>query len=425
MRVWLITIGEPVPTNGTNMRLLRTAMLAEALVEKGHKVTWWTSSFNHGLKHHRYQADTVVDINSRYRIWFLHAVKYSKNISFRRLLNHLGVGRKFSKLATKESIPDVVLCSFPPPALCLAATRYCIRQNVPVVLDIRDLWPDFMFTLVPTWARPFASGFLWPMARIVRHACMQATAICGISQSFVEWGVDHADRSLNALDREFPLGYAPNALTDDDKMKAEIFWDEQGIGTRENEFIACYFGMMGDCDDMKIVIEAAKKIQNNSRRLRFVLCGTGDNFKFYKQLAYGCDNVHMPGWVGRAEILTLLKRSSTGLVPIFSHSNDHTLNAVPNKSIEYLSSGLPILSSLKGNLEDLLSTYNCGFTFESGNADQLVSKLFDLYDRHDLWETMSTNASTLFKDKFIANKVFSSMIGYLKEVKRSIQKDPR
>ena len=39
MRVWLVTIGEPLPIDGTNERLCRTGILANMLVKRGHKVS--------------------------------------------------------------------------------------------------------------------------------------------------------------------------------------------------------------------------------------------------------------------------------------------------------------------------------------------------------------------------------------------------
>lgn len=47
MNIWLVTIGEPLPIDEGNYRLLRVGILANLLVKKNHNVIWWTSTFNH------------------------------------------------------------------------------------------------------------------------------------------------------------------------------------------------------------------------------------------------------------------------------------------------------------------------------------------------------------------------------------------
>jgi len=50
MRIWLVTIGEPLPIDGSNERLYRMGIIANLLVKKGHKIIWWSSTFNHVRK---------------------------------------------------------------------------------------------------------------------------------------------------------------------------------------------------------------------------------------------------------------------------------------------------------------------------------------------------------------------------------------
>jgi len=162
------------------------------------------------------------------------------------------------------------------------------------------------------------------------------------------------------------------------------------------------------------IIEAARKLKKQNRSFRFILCGSGDNFAYYKNLAIDCDNVIFPGWVGAADIWTLMRIASVGLAPYLSIQN-FTMN-LPNKPLEYLSAGLPIVSSLNGVLRDLLLNYDCGVTYANGNSDDLVSTLVNLYDHPELIRKMSENAYALYKEKFIAEKVYNNMISHLELV---------
>jgi len=115
----------------------------------------------------------------------------------------------------------------------------------------------------------------------------------------------------------------------------------------------------------------------------------------------------------------LMRMSSVGLAPY--RSSKDFMASIPNKSIEYLSAGLPILSSLKGTLKELLSTNDCGITYENGDAEDLVSILVNLYDHPELIRKMSENAYALYKEKFIAEKVYNNMISHLELVCENYQ----
>lgn len=420
MLVWLITIGEPLPIDGIGDRLLRTGILANLLAEKGHSVVWWSSTLDHVRKRHRYRTDTCIDINQRLRLILLHSALYKKNVSLMRIVNHYGIARKFTMFADLESKPDIIVCSLPTLELSLAATDYGKRKGIPVILDIRDLWPDIFLDLFPAWCQRLAKLILLPMFKSAYKICSGATAITGITSSFVDWGVKYASRSKTDLDIDFPMGYTEKTPDQERIKESEIMWEKHGINKKNNDFIVCFFGNMGRQFDLKTVIEAARKLKANGTPVRFVLCGSGDNFTYYKDLAIDCGNVVFPGWVGAADIWTLMRMSSLGLAP-YVNSKNFTMN-LPNKPVEYLSAGLPVVSSLEGVLKELLSSNNCGVTYQNNNPESLMSALMNLHSSQEKLKEMSKNALSLFNERFVAERVYSQMIYYLEMVCTTINK---
>jgi len=414
MRVWLITVGEPLPTDDANNRLLRTGFLANLLYEKGHDVLWWTSSYDHNKKKHRSHADTTLAVNDRYHIRLLHSVGYKRNVSIQRLINHYMIARKFIKSAGFEKKPDIILCSLPTLELSLAAVEYGRKEQIPVILDMRDMWPDIFENVFPLWSRKFVRLLLLPMFQTVRSACKNATAIVGITQDFVDWGVNHAGRSHSSFDKEFPLAYSNLTPSHGAMLEAAKFWERHKVNKENKEFNVCFFGYMGRQIELETVIEAARKLLAQKRKIRFILCGDGDQFSQYKEMARGCDNIIFPGWVGAPEIWALMRLSSAGLAP-YRSSKDFQAS-LPNKSIEYLSAGLPIISSLKGALQQLLSVHDCGITYDNTDSDQLVKTLKDLYDDGVRLDIMSGNASALYGERFVSEKVYGHMVEYLEAV---------
>src|SRR3954451_24845785 len=102
MNIWLITVGEPLPIDGPNARLLRAGILSERLGGHGHQVTWWTSTFDHFAKKQRFDRDTDLTLSSGVRLKLLHGPTYRRNVSFQRIANHRVLGKKFEKAARGE-----------------------------------------------------------------------------------------------------------------------------------------------------------------------------------------------------------------------------------------------------------------------------------------------------------------------------------
>jgi glycosyltransferase involved in cell wall biosynthesis len=328
-----------------------------------------------------------------------------------RILHHRTLARKFYRSARNETPPDIIHCSLPTLELSALATRFASKRNIPIVLDIRDLWPEIMVQVFPSWAKPAARLLLWPMFWSRKKSCARASAISGITQAFVQKGLWYAGRAANPFDRDFPHGY-PNKKPDESSIRAAYeFWKALGIEPNDYRFVVCYFGGFTRRSELHTVIRSACRLYELGRDIRFVICGTGEILEQCKQWARGCGNVLFPGWVGSAEIWTLMQMSSVGVEPY--PSDEDFVASIPNKAIEYLAGGLPIVSSVKGVLEDMLAKQDCGVTYENENHEQLASIISDLYENPARVRKMSRNASAIFQEKFMAEKVYADMSEYL------------
>ena len=417
MRVWLVTIGEPLPTDTRSVRLLRAGILSSMLARHGHNVVWWTSTFDHRNKRHRASADTRVVLDDGVDIRMLHGCGYRRNVSVRRILDHIMVAKRFARIVSSEHKPDIILCSLPTIDLSLAAVRYGCKSAVPVIIDVRDLWPDLFAEVVPVWMHKALYPLLFPMRRQVRLTCQQATAITGNAPDMVAWGLKMANRPAGPFDRHFPFGYMTHPLNDKQREQAFAFWAERGIVPENDRFTACYFGVFGQHHEFDTVIKAARILENAGKSFRFVLCGTGERFARVKTKAEGLRSVYFPGWVGAPEIRILMEMSQVGLAPF--RSNVGYTGNLPNKPIEYLSAGLPVVSTLQGYLRGFLETHDCGITCANGDAEGLARTLAALADDRVRLKRMSDNARKVFIDVFDAGKVYGDMIEYLAEVASS------
>jgi glycosyltransferase involved in cell wall biosynthesis len=414
MKVWLVTIGEPVPVGiAADDRLHRTGCLAKYLAANGHAVTWWTSTFNHFRKQHLTSDDESVQLGSGLEVRMLRGCGYRSNMSASRLLDHVQIARKFAARAGQASKPDIILAALPTIELSQACVEYGLQNGVPVVLDMRDMWPDIFVDAVPRAARPITRVLLQPLFVRARKACAGATAIIGITEEFVAWGLRRADRIAGPFDCSFPFAYETLQPSPEAVRQAEGFWDGLGVRHDQAVFTVCFFGGIGNAFDLGHVIEAAKMLKGEA--VRFVLCGSGDGLVECRRKADSIPNVLLPGWVNAAQIRSLMQRSNAGLDPL-PQRYDY-LATVNNKAVEYFSAGLPVISSPRsGVLFDLLSRAKCGVSYDSQDATGLAVAVRQLRKDPEGCLNMEGASKRLFESAFELNSVCCAMVRHLETI---------
>jgi glycosyltransferase involved in cell wall biosynthesis len=123
----------------------------------------------------------------------------------------------------------------------------------------------------------------------------------------------------------------------------------------------------------------------------------------------------MPGWLSAVELASLLEVSTLGLAA-YSPSAPQ---GIPNKIVEYLAFGLPILSTLVGETNRLLSTHQCGTSYRAGDPRDLAGKVA-LYLRDPArCAREGENALRVFEEQFNANKVFVEMAKFVIDAARA------
>ncbi|MDB4915695.1 MAG: Alpha-D-kanosaminyltransferase [Gemmatimonadetes bacterium] len=413
MRVWLVTVGEPLPSDPGNERLLRAGIVADMLVARGHEVVWWSSTFNHPLKTFRATSDVTIHVRPNYRIELLHGGGYPRNVSLKRVRDHRRLAARFHARAQRQERPDVILCSLPPLELALAAVEYGQRLRVPVVVDVRDLWPDIFIDVIPRPLRPLARVAMQPLEAIAQQACTGATAIWGHAAAFVDWGLQHASRTATTLDRTFPFGYVSTEPTAAEITQSVQTWRTLGVARENEKLIACFVGTVGQQTDVASLVDTARLLGTNPR-VQIVICGTGTRLDELMQRSKGLTNIIFAGWRQRPEIWTLLRMASVGVAPYVARKD--FINTIPNKVPEYLSAGLPVALNLtSGVMYDLLLREGCGFSYENSPA-RFAEQLMALDNEPARLQAMRIEALRVFNERFLAERVYGDMITALEQI---------
>jgi glycosyltransferase involved in cell wall biosynthesis len=414
MRVWLATIGEPVPVSeGSKDRLHRTGQFAHLLADREHEVVWWTSTFNHFQKSHLFEEDTTLRSSERLEIRLLHGCGYRRNVSPARFRDHYQIGRKFAAMIEKEPIPDVIVAALPTIELSAFSAEYGRRHGIPVVVDIRDLWPDIFVDVVPSPARWAARLALGPLFRRTRAALSRCTSIIGVSEGYLDWGLRYADRQRRETDAVFPLGYSRPVRSEADFRDASASLVARGVDPRKT--ICWFVGMFGRTYDLLTVIEAARVLQaREAQDIQFVLSGQGDDYEKLLHEARGLPNVVFTGWINAPQIAWLMGAAKIGLMAYAKGAPQ----GYPNKLFEYMAAGIPIVSCLLGETESLLRDGDCGLTYQPQDARELVAAVESLAGDEARRRQMARNCLRLFETRFQAEKIYDEMIVHLERLVR-------
>ena len=412
LKVWIVTVGEPLPIDGEHERLYRSGILCDHMADEGHEVTWWTSSFNHTRRAQRAVGDAEVRLRPNQTIVLVPEPGYSRSVSLRRIASHMLCARHFRRMAESADRPDVILVSYPTIELTRAAIAVGRCFRVPVVVDIRDLWPDIFARELPRALRPLGRLLLMPYDRLARKALREVDAIVAITAGIRDWGLAKAGRVAGPMDRDFPFGYLRRELQPSEQAAAEAFWRARGV--TGDDWNICFFGAIGKQTRFDAVIAAARTMQDSLPRVRFILCGTGEKLPLYERMAQDLRNVDFPGWVDGNQIAALMRMSKMGLTAY--PSSDDFLLSIPNKPIEYMSAGLPFLSNIDGTLGALIRDHGVGALYRSSEPATLVDTIAGLVDDPESMRSMEEAATTLFSREFDANTVYANYSRYLQQV---------
>lgn len=413
LNVWLIKEGEALPVD-SNARLMRTGLLAQYLSEQGHEVTWWSSGFIHGKKEYYCKEYQEIKINSRETLVLLHSpISYKRNVSPQRILYHQMLARQMKQKFKEKEKPDIIICSYPTIQFANVAVKYGQKNHVPVVIDVRDLWPDIFERVFPKRLKWLAHIGMIPLKMQVRNVFKRATAISGVVPHCVKWGINYIGREIRETDRFIYIGYQKEKISDEAFDSNIRFWQEQGITS--NNWIICFFGTLSSNSlDLLTVIQAIKNISEKYPEIRLVICGAGDAREQFMQEAQGSNNIVLPGWMGKEQMQSLMKISKCGLY-CYKNTMDFT-NAFGNKIIQYMSEGLPVLSSLQGFSKTYMMQNNMGLTYEEGNVEDCIHQLQKMYENETLRMTMAKQSLECFERDFDAKIVNQKFEDYIYDI---------
>lgn len=329
-----------------------------------------------------------------------------------RYLNHLIVAYRFLKRIRRIAPPDIIYCSLPTPELAAVAAWYGRKVGRPVVIDVRDLWPDEFTARASSRAmRRILSVATAPMLWATKFALRNSDGITAISPSYLAWAQSKARRGTRPYDRIFYLGYPKLGPVDAESREVRQGLIDLGVTPERRIFL--FVGTFTQGIDVEVLVSAARILAGKCRDdIQVVIAGEGERKDWLLEHKRGLANLIYVGWQSREGIEELLRLAWVGLGAYRSHSNV----SLGNKIFEYASGTLPIIISLEGDARQLIETNDMGCHVPAEDALSLADAIERYADDIALRTRQSENAARFFAAHCDAEVIYPELANFLERL---------
>ncbi|MBE7081637.1 MAG: glycosyltransferase family 4 protein [Clostridiales bacterium] len=361
-----------------------------------------TSTFCHLTKKQR-EVQTLSLDKLPYKMTLQYEKGYKKNIGFDRISSYKQFGKNVKKYLETRKKPDLIIVSVPSLRVADEVTKYANKNNIPVIVDIQDLWPEaFKMAL----SIPIISDILfYPMKKQADRIYSRADKIMAVSDTYVVRGL-----KCNKKDSK---GLSIYIGSDSELIKQKTANIE--IDKPNNEFWIGYVGALGHSYDIESVIKAIKILNNEGiENIKFLVMGEGVLKEHFKQVAIENEvNVDFTGLLEYGTMMKTLMACDVAVNPIIGKS----VSSIINKVADYSAAGVPVINT-QNSLEyrKLLEDNNAGLSVENGNIFALAEAIKALYTDDLLRKTMSENSTKMYDKYFDRQKSYPRLIDEIEKL---------
>ena len=408
MNIWLINPYGPIP--GEGWRDYRFTMIGETLAQHGHQVTWWTANFSHHFKRFRSKDWNDLDVSPNFRIRLVPTSGYQKNIGLGRVKFEILFAWRMYQRAVKESPPECIISVDPPQTIGFLAVRLARRFKAWLVLDVMDLWPELFTLAFPRLLRPLAPMVLYPLYVLRRHNLRQADAITSVCDTYLEEARRLAPQCQITMTIFIGIDVAEfRAMSQKLDMPSASLRQRIGQKTPDEVWVV-YAGTLGNNYDIKTLLQAAAYLKQRKSKIKIFIAGEGPLRSYVMDFiaTHGSTNLIYLGKLSPRELIQLYQVCDIGLC---TYGPKSTV-AMPVKIYDYMAAGLPIVSSLRGELESLLRIRQMGIQYQAGDPKSLAEALESLARDEKRRKTMARNSynTAMQFDKHVQYQKFADLI---------------
>ena len=302
--------------------------------------------------------------------------------------NLFSVAKSYAK---EHGKPDVIIASSVHPLTMVAGIQIAKKMNIPCICEIRDLWPEAIFSFNKAkenslLGKILVAGEHW----IYKKADALIFTKEGDTDYIKEKKWDTAQGGDVDLDKAHYINNGVDVETFNKSINEKVIEDEDLVS---DKFNVVYVGAIRPVNNVGNILDAAKFLKDN-KEIQFLIYGDGNQKELLENRVVdeGIDNVKFKGFVNKQSIPYILSKSSLNILN-YSHTQYNWARGnSSNKLFEYMASGKPIISTVRMGYS-IIEKYKCGIELENSIPEELVQAIVDIKNMPEhQYKFLGTNA---------------------------------
>ncbi len=410
MKIWIVNHYAIPPKYGG---LNRHYYFTKHFTCRGHDVKIFTSSKVHNTninfnENNALYFDKEIDgVNYTY----IRSSEYSGN-GLKRIFSFLEFPQRamktLKKLEKSGQRPDVLYASSPELFSTYATLRYGKKRNIPVVVEIRDLWPESVIEYTRLTRK---NPIIMILFRLEKWIYQQADRIVFTMEGGKDyilsknWGQSQG----GTIDTE-KVRHVNNGVDLELFEKNSLEYPIEDAQLDSEKFKVVYTGSVRKVNSMGLLVEAAKVLQDRGiDDVVMVIYGDGTEKAELEARSreYGLNNLFFRKRVDKGYIPSILKKSDLNIF-IGPNAGIYNYGLSLNKLFDYMAAGKPIMTNITSG-HDNLKGYQCGKVVENKSAEALVEGILEFKNMNEEdYQSYCHNAKKAARDfdyKVLAGKM--------------------
>ena len=354
----------------TAASLYITDNIVHACADKGIEVDLYTPSPTRNVPDGSVWEREERQMDGKLRIHRFHLYGEGKNPMLRALRYFLGEFILLHYCMWKKY--DVAFVDSTPPIQGLKMPLIKWLKRKPTIYNVQDIFPD---SLVGT-GLTHEGSLIWKIGRMVEKITYRyADKIIVISEDFKK----------NIMAKGVP----------EDKIVVIYNWVDQNkvvevpreenklfdvYGLERSKFYITYNGNIGLTQNMDMLLDVAKELQEEYEDIHFVLVGNGAYLDEVKRKVADqqLENVHLLPFQPYEDISHVFSLGDASLV---ISKPGVGANSVPSKTWSIMSASRPVLANFDENeLKTIIENNHCGIFTKAGDKDAFKESILTLYN---------------------------------------------
>ena len=390
----------------TAASLYITDNIVHACAENGVEVDLFTPTPTRSVPEGATWEREEHQVNGKLRIHRFHLYGEGKNPVLRALRYFLGEFILLHYCMWKKY--DVAFVDSTPPIQGLKMPLIKWLKRKPTIYNVQDIFPD---SLVGT-GLTHEGSLIWKIGRIVEKITYRyADKIIVISEDFkkniMAKGVpeDKIVVIYNWVDQ--------NKVVDVPREENKLF---DVYGLERSKFYITYNGNIGLTQNMDMLLDVAKELQEEYEDIHFVLVGNGAYLDEVKRKVADqqLENVHLLPFQPYEDISHVFSLGDASLV---ISKPGVGANSVPSKTWSIMSASRPVLANFDENeLKTIIENNHCGIFTKAGDKDAFKESILTLYNHRELCKEYGHNGRKFVMDNLTREVGTQKYVDVIKEV---------